>query len=403
MSFKRFGPEDLVYSTLVAKPEFTFIIHSGSVYRNNEILPNGDFSNKIKHIENGEVSFHELNVNRPADSLIYGFISKDTTRYAYRTVSTSTFDDSGEFQYGNIITQSYPMKAGVTRIYVEAGQEFDINNFDPYEPASFAGSNKKYIRALKNVIESREKLGRQFQYGSLGTTNVNMICAPGIFYGSRIDPGTVQLDCYITGSLIGQLKDTNKDGVLIETVGPQSGSVAGFAIYEQGLMLLTGSWDLSSGEHTETYGVGSEPTWLSFGTGLDLVGTESEGGADGADSVENTSYRINFKGTNKIPTLTMFAYAEKGEYNFSNNPSFLELSNDLETFSSSSYLQPTKRIKNITKSGFENHSASFESTTFISKVGIYDENKNLIAIATLANPIKKIPNRDYMIKMRMDF
>ena len=60
-------------------------------------------------------------------------------------------------------------------------------------------------------------------------------------------------------------------------------------------------------------------------------------------------------------------------------------------------------LENIVKSDFANYSASFESTTFISKVGIYDENKNLIAIATLANPIKKTPSRDYMIKMRMDF
>ena len=71
--------------------------------------------------------------------------------------------------------------------------------------------------------------------------------------------------------------------------------------------------------------------------------------------------------------------------------------------SSSSYSEPKREIKNITKSRFDHHSASFESTTFISKVGIYDENKNLIAIATLAKPIKKTPTRDYMIKMRMDF
>ena len=70
---------------------------------------------------------------------------------------------------------------------------------------------------------------------------------------------------------------------------------------------------------------------------------------------------------------------------------------------SGSYVEPERKIKNITKSDYANHSASFVSTTFISKVGIYDEDKNLIAIATLANPLKKTPSRDYMIKMRMDF
>jgi hypothetical protein len=72
-------------------------------------------------------------------------------------------------------------------------------------------------------------------------------------------------------------------------------------------------------------------------------------------------------------------------------------------FSDTSYAENKKTIRNIVKSQFENYSASFESTTFISKVGIYDENKNLIAIAKLANPIKKTSSRDYMIKMKMDF
>ena len=67
------------------------------------------------------------------------------------------------------------------------------------------------------------------------------------------------------------------------------------------------------------------------------------------------------------------------------------------------YLAPRRRIKNINKSDFANHSASFESNTFITKVGIYDEDQNLIAVASLANPIKKRRERDYMIKMRMDF
>ena len=67
------------------------------------------------------------------------------------------------------------------------------------------------------------------------------------------------------------------------------------------------------------------------------------------------------------------------------------------------YKEERRNIKNINSSGLENHSASFKSITYISKVGIYDENKNLIAIASLANPIKKTPKRDFMIKMRIDF
>jgi len=117
----------------------------------------------------------------------------------------------------------------------------------------------------------------------------------------------------------------------------------------------------------------------------------------------HTTYEVKFRGTNRIPTLTMMAYAEKGQLNYSTNPTFLIKSDKAATHGSSSYSEPEREIKNITKSKFDHHSASFQSTTFISKVGIYDENKNLIAIATLAKPLKKTPDRDYMIKMRMDF
>lgn len=403
MSLKKFGNEDLVYTTIVANPEFNFLIQNGIVYRNNEILADGDFSNKVKHITNGEISFHELNVNRPSNSLIHGFISQDTTRYSYSTIATSDFNVGGDFAAGNIITQSYPLKAGLSRIYIAAGEEFDDHQFNAFEPPSFAGSNKKYIRSLTTVIGSRDHAGKPIEYGDLGTKRINMVCVPGIFYGSSIEKGSIELNCYVNGNLISQIKDSNKDGHLIQTTGAQSGLSGGIVIYEQGLLLLTGSWDLSGGTVTADYGDYSYPAWLNFGTGLPFVGAANEGAEPTEAEIEHTTFEVKFRGTNRIPTLTMMAYAEKGDLNYSTNPTFLLPSTENAVHSSASYTEPERTIKNITKSRFDNHSASFQSTTFISKVGIYDENKNLIAIASMARPLKKTPDRDYMIKMRMDF
>tara|TARA_B100001094_G_scaffold244499_1_gene240838 strand:+ start:516 stop:1715 length:1200 start_codon:yes stop_codon:yes gene_type:complete len=399
MGYKRFGPEDLVYSTLVAKPEYYFSIQNGSVYKNDEILPTGDFSNKEKHISDGQVSLHEININRPANSLVKGFIEKDTTRYAYRTISTKVFDDASQFQYGNILTQSYPLKAGLSRIFVPAGVEYNEQNFKNLDSPTISDNNKKYIRALQNVIESRETLGQNFTYGSMGTKAVNMVCVPAIFYGSTIDKGSVELNYYISGTLNSQLKDINKDGILVETTGSSVGSTAGIALYEHGIFLLTGSWSQHhSYQDKFLSAANTSPNWLSFGTGLAQVGT-----ALAHQTVLSSSYSIKFKGTNKIPTLTMLATAEKGRYSYSNNPTFLEETTKQAAASNSRYLEPERKIKNIVNSNLENHSASFDNITYISKVGIYDENKNLIAIASLANPIKKTRSRDYMIKMRLDF
>ena len=400
MSYRKFGGQDLIYSTLVTKPEYSFLIYSGSVYKNNDIVLDGDFSNKVTHVSNGEISLHELNINRPSGSLIYSYIEKDTTRYANRTISTSQFDDQDQFATGQQITQSYPMKAGLSRIFVPTGAEFSDQSFANIGSATTAAPNKKYIRSLRNVIESRETLGQSFTYGDLGTKEVNMIRVPGIFYGSKLDKKSIELNYYVTGTLVGQLKDVNGDGVLIETTGSQSGSVAGLALYEQGIMLLTGSWDISGGSYSDRFFSSSptEMTWKSFGTGLPVVGTAINSG-----SVVSSSCEVKFNGTNKIPTLTMFAFAEKGMYNYSTNPSFLVLDGKSPSSNKKSYTEPKKTIKNIVTSDFVNFDAPFKSTTFISKVGIYDENKNLIAVATLANPIKKTSDRDYMIKMRLDF
>ncbi len=400
MTLKMFGGQDLIYSTLVAKPEYKFIIQNATTYKNDEILPDGDFSNKVNHVLNGEVSLYEINVNRPSDALVSSFAYKDTTRYAHRTVSQTDFADDTIFAHGDQINIPYPASASINRIYIPAGPE--VNSLVPTVPREeevYAAPNKKYIRALKNVINSRNQLGQNFTYSDMGTKEVNMICIPGIFYGSRIDPGSIELNYYVEGTIKGQLKDTNKDGVLIQTSGSNLGSIAGCVIYEQGLVVLTGSWDLASPYQDHFFEAANrESSWLSFGTGLPLVGTTLASG-----SVTDSSYEINFKGTNKIPTLTMFAFAEKGMHNFSTNPSYLTQSIQIPSANKKAFVEPEVKIKNIVHSTYVNFDAPYKDTTYISKVGIYDEDKNLIAVATLANPIKKTPDRDYMIKMRLDF
>ena len=201
--------------------------------------------------------------------------------------------------------------------------------------------------------------------------------------------------------MIGQVQDENNDGALIQ-VGPSgspgSGSVVGLVLYNEGFMLLTGSGNLSS----DTYDMGSateSPSWVNFAVGC------NDGLAE-ADMTPDVSFEVEFKGTTVTPTVTMFAHAKKGELNFSSNPTFVEKStrdpNPIYS-STSSFFQPsTHEIKNTVSSSFTGHSASFEKQTYISKVGIYDSNKNLIAIANLARPVRKKENDDYTFKLKLD-
>ena len=119
----------------------------------------------------------------------------------------------------------------------------------------------------------------------------------------------------------------------------------------------------------------------------------------------SASFNLAFSGTNYVPSVTMMAHAKKGELNHSNNWSYLsyDQTSSLEPLTGSkSYREQDLTIKNMASSAYADPVATFQKTTYISKIGIYDDDKNLIAIASLAKPIKKTEERDLTFKLKLD-
>ena len=285
----------------------------------------------------------------------------------------------------------------MNRIYVPNGNWHSSSQEEPIH------ENKKYILALKNTITNQGTVGKKSDFGALSNIDANLICVPGIFYGSSIDKGSVELNLYITGALCATAVDKYKDGRLIQVSGSSVDEEVGLVSYKHGVMILTGSDSLNLDCQEYYFSTGSQThtSWLNFGTGITQVGKQLEHGIP-----QSASYEIKFKGINRIPNLTMYAYSEMGENNYSNNPTFLEDLPDNAPISSLTRFQfsETKtKIKKINKSPYADHEERFENITYISKIGIYDKNKNLLAIATLANPVKKTEKRDYMFKLAIDF
>lgn len=255
-----------------------------------------------------------------------------------------------------------------------------------------AGSGDKKLSALKNTLNFYKKLSPSYAFSStLGdkeSQDMMLVSIPSIMYGSSIQEGTVGLKFYITGTLAGELTDSRRNGELIQTSGADAGKVAGVVLYKEGFLLLTGSWDL--GTHTETYPGGSDnPKWKYFGT------------QDAA--LANSTFEMTFNGTTYTPTMTMFAHASRGEVNNSNNPTFVEsAAQKMKSSGSFSYLENDKQqIKNVVSSSFQ-ESGSFEKTTYISSIGIYDEDRNLIGTAKLANPLRKREKDSFTFKLKID-
>ena len=60
-------------------------------------------------------------------------------------------------------------------------------------------------------------------------------------------------------------------------------------------------------------------------------------------------------------------------------------------------------IKNTVSSAYVDPTGSFKKVTYITTVGLYDIDKNLIGIAKVAKPVKKLEERELTFKLKLDY
>lgn len=393
MPYYKFGPNDTFYNRIETHPQNEFFIWNGSVYYDYNPERIGVLSGQPENnVPTGNISLYELNVDRPSDALIYPFITKGGSLTSFKTISLKSFN--ADFQYGDIISGSYPLSATITRDWVAAGAA----------TSSACSYNvcKKHLVALENTLNYYTYLSPHYAYtssfGDKAAQEMGIIFIPSIFYGSHIEKGSISLKFYVTGTLIGELKDKDQNGNLVEVSGSNTGSVAGVVLYTEGVMLLTGSWALDT--HTEIYtpgGTAQSSSWKYFGWT----------GSLGATTAPSSSFAMSFRGTNYVPVRTMFANAPKGRLNHSNNPTYIEYGQSGSTTAPKAtkkgYMEDKNiDIKNTVSSSFPDPTAPFQKQTWISRIGIYDEDKNLIGIAKVANPVKKTEEREFTFKLKLD-
>jgi hypothetical protein len=398
MTLYKFKRNDIFINRIKAFPQCDFHIYDGHIYYNHDVAISGSNTSNVKGVPTGHISLYEKNIDRPTGQYIYPFITKEGSLTSFSTVSTEAFNQN--FNYGDQLTGSYPMSASISRQLFTQGNAI-INNVH----------QKAKITSLENTLNYYIPLSRHYEYsGTLGNKShqeLNLVSIPSIFYGSSIKKGTVKLDMYITGTLVGRAQDINRNGELVQTLptgSTGSGSVAGVVLYNEGFLVLTGSWNLTQTTHNYLADASDKRTtkWLYFAAGANDSNT-SLGGGD----IPSASFGMSFKGTNYIPTLTMMAHAPMGQLNYSNNPTYINNThiNSLVTPATGSNYYVEDRLmsaKNIVSSSYSNHGADYEKTTYISKVGIYDKDKNLIAVAKLANPVRKTQDKQYTFKLKLD-
>lgn len=396
MPFRKFKQSDIIQNTLVTYPKVNFFIYDAKVYYNSRPDQDGNFS-KVYSSEAGSINLYEYNIDKLSGSnnFIYPYVTKDSAGSSFKTVGPISY--SNEFAYGDRVTGSYPMTASISREYMvnPSGK----TNGTP---------NHRHFYSLKNRLNYLSMRSRHYlvssSLGDKNTQTINLISIPSIAYGSRINPGSISLKWFLTGSLIGELRDVKQNGELVQ-VGPVgstgSGSVAGVALYDEGFLLLTGSWDLSSEQIGLISGSSdTKPTWLLYGAGAkDGVSVSTT-----SATFASASFEMLFEGQTETQVITMFANASRGEANFSNNPTYL--SHGQKTLSSTSSAvfeeNPERTIKNTVSSSFEGYDSPFERQVYISRIAVYDKSKNLIGVATLSSPVLKKEAQDLTFKIKLD-
>ena len=450
MSLFKFKPNDILRNTIKTHPHHEFVMYNSFIYHNRNPQLRGEFTGSTT-APRGHISLFEMNIDRVSGSavaggepdIIYPFIYKSSDSQKFRKMSTQTYLAA---QYGDILTGTYALTSTIAREYfaanhfgsmrtgskeimdaeitldlasiaafhhpVSSEQDIMIEDRVRYRnlKAIVSGS---HMNALKNTINHYRVLSNHYQYSAsfrnLDNTEASMISIPSIFYGTSLKKGSLDLRFYVTGALQGVLKDENLNGELIQT-GPtgsqNSGSVAGIVLYNEGIIILTGSWELNNivvdYNHNAT---GDVSKWVYFGAGTnDGIPTHSTASAITRAS---SSYTLEFRGTEYVPVLTMFAHARKGELNNSSNPTAIEHTSSYDQYkpltSSYQYREPAMTLYNSVSSSYSSGpTGSFKKQTFITKIGIYDKDKNLLGIATVANPVKKTEDLEYSFKLKVD-
>lgn len=433
MPFSKFSKNDIFYNKVKTFPKNTFVIYDSKVYHNNfknlEEVNEDGLTTTILGTEQGFISLHELNINRridkggsnlpPAGHSIYPFVTKEGARTAFKTVSTSEFDSTAQFSYGDVIKGDYPLTSSIkrTRFTETSVTLVDINNDERFHGSYLKlTNNKRFINSLKNTFNYYVPTSHHYAYDRTAVVgsdivnwdkskqDISLVEIPSIFYGSSIRKGSVILQTYVTGTLASECRDINKNGELIQVSGAYNAKankdkVAGVVLYNEGFLCLTGSWDLSQVGDAELNDNAGKPRWIDFAAGA------NDDDFPKTQVLQHVSYRIIFEGVNYVPTLTMMAHAPKGLYNNSTNPTSFKKNTvrDPETSKVVYKEYQDLSFEKLEHQEFPDPTGSFDKQTYISKIGIYDEQKRLIAVATLANPVRKTEERDYTFKLKLDF
>jgi hypothetical protein len=155
-------------------------------------------------------------------------------------------------------------------------------------------------------------------------------------------------------------------GILSSSTG-----VGGVIFYQAGVMVLTSSiW------------TGTTDFFSQSGTARTIDNQLVSGSISGsADAFRHRLYNLQFNNTTEINSTVYFCRMPHNKFNYSSNPTYLNAG--------------SIRVKN--------NSRNNPPISYITTVGLYNSQNELLAVAKLSEPLRKDPTNELTLRVRLDY
>ena len=229
-----------------------------------------------------------------------------------------------------------------------------------YRGGVISGSlNNTYYQ---NYLSSNLEAKRYFPTGSNET--IGVLSIPQYLFGDYIQPNSVEI---ITNS--GSYFDDG-EGRLKRTVA-ESSIFVGNVIYEHGIIILTG------GNRTDEIGDG-EGGYSVDEYGNNIYGN-TVGDQDILNFVNDSEITCSFSSSYTIYETQYKCTIGESEFNISQNPSIADEDGKMSSFASQEYFSP-----------------------YVTTVGLYNDQKDLLAVAKLGQPLPTSQTTDTSVLINID-
>lgn len=253
------------------------------------------------------------------------------------------------------------------------------------------GYNETFLKSEKNrVYEQMAKLllgseSNLFSFNSVTYHELFFVLLKRRIFKDEVKKGNLSITLQASGGAVGvPISLTDAPGNSAYTVGPAgdegniySGStIIGKIYYNAGIAVFATGVFVRADAAANAYWSGS----TAGNTFLNQVAVT--GNIDHiVNGFKNRINNIQFNNQTNLHSTVYFCRALNSDFNYSTNPSFVDSDGKIRVVS-----------------GTDN-----QTRTYITTIGLYDINDNLLAVAKSSEPIKKSPDNELVFRVRLSY